>query len=119
MPTSGPISSPPRWAVSSDAERRTRHLAAIVISDGKVEVGPRVRLVDQRVVPPLALVGAKTAGLHERAKAAAVARFDLRDSARAMMRDRIHQVIVTAHARKLAGRQVIERQVDGAPPAVA
>src|SRR4051794_19039714 len=36
-----------------------------------------------------------------------------------MMRDRIHQVIVTAHASKLAGSQVIEGQVNRAAPSVA
>src|SRR5919198_2256903 len=36
-----------------------------------------------------------------------------------MMRDCIHQVIVTAHASKLTGSQVIERQVNGAAPSVA
>src|ERR1700730_13488115 len=36
-----------------------------------------------------------------------------------MMRDCIHQVIVTAHAGKFTGSQVIERQVNCAAPSVA
>src|SRR4051794_27387971 len=36
-----------------------------------------------------------------------------------MMGDSIHQVISTAHASKLTGGQVIERQVNGAAPTVA
>src|SRR3954464_10120301 len=36
-----------------------------------------------------------------------------------MMGDSIHQVISTAHASKLTGSQVIERQVNGAAPTVA
>src|SRR5919106_273152 len=105
MLTSGPTSSPPRWAPSSD--------------DRKIKIGVRVRFVLDCVMPPLTLVGAKTAGLHERAKAAPVSRFAHRDRSCSMMRDRIHQVIVTAHASKLTGSQVIERQVHRAAPGVA
>src|SRR5215218_6644268 len=108
--TSGPTSSPPRCAVSSAVEQR--------MGDGEVEVGVRVRFVGECVMPPLAFVGAKTAGVHERAKASPVLRLDLREASCSMMRDRIHQVIVTAHTSKFTGRQVVKRQVDGAAPTV-
>src|SRR5690242_8288365 len=93
--TSGPTSSPPRWAASSD--------------DRKIKVGVRIRLVFERVVPPLAVVRAEADGLHDRAQAAAVARLELRETPRPMMRDRVHEVVVAAHARELARGQVIQR----------
>ena len=52
-------------------------------------------------------------------KAPTVARLGLRDSACPVMRDRIHQIVVAAHGGEFAGGQVIERQVNGAAPAVA
>src|SRR5262249_12597059 len=113
MLTPGPISSPPRWAVSPAAEMRIGHLA-----DRKVEIGVRIRLVLERVVPPLPDVRAKPARDHDRVQGATMGRFDLRDPRGAVMRNRIHQVVLTAHRSKLTGGQVIERQVDGAAPAV-
>src|SRR6266542_5644076 len=111
--TSGPTSSPPRWAVSSAAEKRMGHRA-----DRNVEIGVWIRLVLECVVPPLAGVRAKATGGHDRVQVSTVCRFDLRDPWGAVMRNRIHQVVVTAHRSKLTGGQVIERQVDGAAPAV-
>src|SRR3954453_18119342 len=109
MPASGPTSSPPRWAVSSAAEKRT---------DRKVEVGVGIRLVLERVVPPLAGVRAEAPGGHDRVQGPAVRPFDGRDAGGAVVGDRIHQVVVATHRGELTGGQVIERQVDGAPPAV-
>src|SRR3954447_11582485 len=94
-------------------------LSAIVICDGKIKVGVWIRFAFECVMPPLAIVWAKTAGLHERAKALTVSELGFRDSSCSMMRDSIHQVIVTAHPSKLTGSQVIERQVNGAAPTVA
>src|ERR1700704_220363 len=103
MLTSGPTSSPPRWAASSVVEQR--------MGDGEVEVDGGIGLGLQRVVPPLVRVRVKAASLHDRAKVLAVCRFDLRDALRPMMGDRIHQVVITAHRSEFASRQVKERQV--------
>src|SRR5690349_1741837 len=102
MLTSGPASSPPTYAASSD--------------DRKIKVGARVRFVLECVMPPLALIGAEAAGLHERAKDAPVLRLGVRDRSRAVVRGGVHEVIVTAHASELAGGKVIERQVNRAAP---
>src|SRR5687768_7675860 len=94
-------------------------LTAKIMGDGKIEIGVRIRFVLECVMPPLAVVGAKPARLHESAKAAPVSRFAARDPKSSMVRDGIHQVIVTTHAGEFTGRQVIERQVNGAAPSVA
>ena len=108
---------PSRQPAMSGSARVT--LTAIVMCDRKIKVGVWIRFVFECVMPPLAIVGAKTAGLHQRAKASPVSRFDLRDCSCSMMRGCIHQVKVTAHAGKLTGGQVIERQVNGAAPTMA
>jgi two-component system response regulator VanR len=57
----------------------------ITVRDGEVEIGVRIRLVPQRVVPPLAVVGAETAGLHDGPQAFAVSRLGGRDPLRTVM----------------------------------
>ncbi len=96
----------------------TVRLPAALLGDREVEVGVRVGLAFQGVVPPFAGVGAETAGRHDRAKAAAVGRLGPGDPGRLVVRDRIHQVMAAAHGGKLTGGQVVERQVDRAAAAV-
>jgi two-component system sensor histidine kinase VanS len=96
----------------------TVQLPAARLGDREVEVGVRVRLVRQGVMPPFARVRTETAGRHDRAKAAAVGRLGRGDARRLVVRDGIHQVMAAAHGSKVAGGQVIERQVDRAAAAV-
>src|ERR1700704_4611006 len=103
MLTSGPTSSPPRWAASSPAEKRMRHLA-----DRKVEIGVWIRLVLECVVPPLPGVGAKPAGGHDRVQVSTVCRFNLRDPWCSVMGNRVQEGVVIAHRSELNG---------GRPPA--
>ena len=74
----------------------------------------------QRVVPPLAVVANQKphASMTERSSLP-VARFGGRDLSGSVVGDRIHQVVVTAHRDQLPGGQLIEREIDGASPAVA
>src|SRR5580692_5836142 len=62
------------------------------LRDGKIEVGVRVGLVFQRVVPPLAAVGVEATVLHDGAEAPTVSRLGLREGFRAEMRAWVHQV---------------------------
>src|SRR5689334_22807526 len=103
--TSGPTSSPPRWAASSE--------------DRKIKVGVRVRFVVERVVPPLARVGAEATRLHDRAEVLAVPGFDGREALRPVVGDRVHQVVAAAHRRELTAVQMEERQIHAAAAAVA
>jgi hypothetical protein len=50
------------------------------LRDRKIKIGVWIRFVPQRVVPPLAVVRAETAGLHDGTKVLTVSRFDFRDS---------------------------------------
>jgi hypothetical protein len=47
-----------------------------------------------------------------------IPRVELCDPRRAVMRDRIHQVMVAAHLRQITRMELVERQVDRAAPAV-
>src|SRR4051812_16495863 len=46
-----------------------------VLRDGEIEIGVRIRLVVERVMPPLALVRTETASLHEGTQVLPVPRF--------------------------------------------
>jgi hypothetical protein len=55
------------------------------LCDGEIKIGVWIRFVFQCVMPPLAVVPIKTAGLHERTKVLTASRLDWRDSFCSMM----------------------------------